>query len=112
MTLAGVDREELLRLAQALRDSGAAAPDAQLITMSPQPIGIGAMADTFRIELSWSADGAGPRSLVAQPAGAAKARDRAGGSDARGAARRVSAEQAPTHERRADVAEDRLRASP
>jgi len=43
---------------------------------------------------------------------AAKARDRAGGSDARGAARRVSAEQAPTHERRADVAEDRLRASP
>jgi len=78
MTLAGVDREELLRLAQALRDSGAAAPDAQLITMSPQPIGIGAMADTFRIELSWSADGAGPRSLVAKkpssdPAAAATA---------------------------------------
>jgi len=63
MTLAGVDREAT-RLARALVDSGAASPGAELAAIDAAPIGIGAMADTFRVQLTWSVLAAGPASLV------------------------------------------------
>lgn len=64
-------------LAAALRASGAASPDAVLADVDAEPVGIGALADTFRLRTAWRR-GSGPASLVAKvpsadPAAAATA---------------------------------------
>ena len=60
------DRIDPAELVRALRESGAAADDAELLSMSYAPIGVGHTADSFRVELRWSRQGAGPSSLVAK----------------------------------------------
>jgi hypothetical protein len=52
-------------LAAALRASGAASTDAVLADVDAEPVGIGALADTFRLRTAWR-HGAGPASLVAK----------------------------------------------
>jgi hypothetical protein len=78
MTVVGVDQREVTALVDALHASGAAPADASLLAVDAAPIGIGAMADTFRMQLTWSEGSVGPRSLVAKkpssdPAAAATA---------------------------------------
>jgi hypothetical protein len=69
---------ESMRILHALQEHGTAVANAELTGLEMTPIGIGAMADTYRVRLDWNADGAGPRSLVAKkpsanPAAAATA---------------------------------------
>lgn len=66
MTRSMVGRLEATRLVAALRAGHAADPGAQLLGASVAPIGIGALADTVRVELTWSQPSAGPTSLVAK----------------------------------------------
>jgi aminoglycoside/choline kinase family phosphotransferase len=78
MTPAAAESVEADRMVHALQSAGMAVPSAELVGMEKAPIGIGAMADTFRIQLTWSEESAGPRSLVikkpyADPAAAATA---------------------------------------
>ncbi len=58
-----IDREEL---EQTLRRSGTAVGAGELASVQAEPIGIGAMADTLLVRLSWSGDVTGPASLVAK----------------------------------------------
>lgn len=54
------------RLAEAMRASGAALPDAVLAAVGSRPIGNGLMADTLLLDLTWQEEGAGPTSAVAK----------------------------------------------
>lgn len=58
------DVTDLDTIAQALRSSGAAEPDAVLAGAEFLAIGEGAMADTFKVHMTWVTDGTGPSSLV------------------------------------------------
>lgn len=55
-------------LAAALQEARASTPDDELVTVQATPIGIGAMADTYLLNLVWSAPGedSRPDSLVAK----------------------------------------------
>lgn len=56
---------DLGALVAALRASGAASADAELASVDAEPVGIGALADTFRLRTAWRR-GSGPASLVAK----------------------------------------------
>lgn len=78
MRRTAADLGEAALVLRALQESGTATASAELVGLEMAPIGIGAMADTYRMLLDWTADGAGPRSLVAKkpstnPAAAATA---------------------------------------
>lgn len=51
---------------EAMRRAGVFPEGAQLAARSCAPIGIGAMADTFKVALTWSGSGAGPATIVAK----------------------------------------------
>jgi hypothetical protein len=53
------------QVVEALRQSHCATEDAEIASMDAQPVGIGALADTFRLEPVWRR-GSGPPSLVAK----------------------------------------------
>jgi hypothetical protein len=74
----GADPAERVRIERALQEHGTADASAKLIGLEMAPIGIGAMADTYKMRLDWEGPCAGPRSLVAKkpstnPAAAATA---------------------------------------
>lgn len=53
-------------LVAAMREVGSATSDATLRAWTAEPVGIGAMADTYRLLLEWGAPGSGPASVVAK----------------------------------------------
>lgn len=57
---------DTVTVAAAMTASGAVSPDAELVAATAQPVGIGAMADTFRLSLRWHRRGSGPRSVIAK----------------------------------------------
>lgn len=64
MERTAADLDEAAPVSSALQESGAAGASAELTGLEIAPIGAGAMADTCRMLLTWSREGAGPRSLV------------------------------------------------
>jgi aminoglycoside phosphotransferase (APT) family kinase protein len=54
------------QLAEAMRATGAADPDAVLEQVKARPIGNGLMADTLLLDLTWQREDAGPASAVAK----------------------------------------------
>jgi len=66
MERTAADLDEAAPVSSALQESEAAGASAELTGLEIAPIGAGAMADTFRMLLTWSREGAGPRSLVAK----------------------------------------------
>lgn len=60
------ERLDRASVQQALLESGAAAMGSELLTMAYRPIGIGHSADSFLVNLTWSAGSIAPVSLVAK----------------------------------------------
>lgn len=68
MNTSAIDTDRLSRddVRQAMLAAGTISSDAVLARLTYEPIGIGAMADTFRVALAWEKPGQGPASLVAK----------------------------------------------
>lgn len=52
------------RISDALKSTGAAAPEARLLDIELSPIGIGAMADTYLVRFNWDEESSGPGTAV------------------------------------------------
>ncbi|GAB93707.1 aminoglycoside phosphotransferase family protein [Gordonia rhizosphera] len=64
MTSTHTDARMVHLITNALRAHRSTMADAELVDAELSPIGVGALADTFRVRLTWNDIGAGPRSLV------------------------------------------------
>jgi Phosphotransferase enzyme family len=66
MATAATRRLSRRQILTSLRAAQAVSREADLLAVDEVPIGIGALADTLRLRLTWSRPGSGPASLVAK----------------------------------------------